>query len=220
MPGTRLNIETKARCQDPGRVRAILKRRRAKFVGTDKQTDTYFIVPKGRLKLREGTIENALIYYERKNSEGPKRSDFILAPVKKGPNLKKLLTGSLGVLAVVKKTREIYFIGNIKFHIDRVAGLGSFLEIEAMRTRRQSGRDLLGQCRSYLKLFKVGDKDLVSGSYSDLLMEKASEVTGAKACRTPGSSGRPLCPARRGGRSRRPGASSRARSPRGSRCRS
>ena len=32
-----------------------------KFIGEDNQEDTYFNVAKGRLKLREGNIENSLI---------------------------------------------------------------------------------------------------------------------------------------------------------------
>ena len=175
MPGKKLNIEIKARCKDPERIRRILKGQKAKFIGTDKQTDTYFKVPKGRLKLREGTIENALIYYERKNAKGPKRSDYVLVKIREGSNLRKLLAGALAVLVVVKKTREIYFIGNIKFHIDRVVGLGSFVEVEAMRKARQSESDLLKQCRSYIKMFNIRNKDLISGSYSDMLLNKMSD---------------------------------------------
>ena len=60
-----INIEIKARCADPERVRAVLGERDARFAGVDQQVDTYFHVPQGRLKLREGKIENALIYFLR-----------------------------------------------------------------------------------------------------------------------------------------------------------
>ena len=60
-----LSLEIKARCPDPGRIRAILKAQKARFQGLDPQSDTYFRVPSGRLKLREGNIENALIHYKR-----------------------------------------------------------------------------------------------------------------------------------------------------------
>ena len=52
-----LNIEIKAQCDQPDRIRNILREHHADFKGTDRQIDTYFEVPEGRLKLRQGTIE-------------------------------------------------------------------------------------------------------------------------------------------------------------------
>ncbi len=62
---TRLIVEIKARCDDHDRIRSFLTSRRAVFRGTDRQVDTYFKVNHGRLKLREGTIENFLVCYDR-----------------------------------------------------------------------------------------------------------------------------------------------------------
>ena len=97
----------------------------------DEQTDTYFNVPNGRLKLREGNIENNLIFYERTNQAGPRILIFNLVKVEDAEGLKEALTKSNGIKVVVKKRREIYYINNVKFHIDEVPGLGSFVEIEA-----------------------------------------------------------------------------------------
>lgn len=163
-----VNIEIKARCADPEKMRAILRLRGARFAGTDHQVDTYFRVPRGRLKLREGNIENALISYERPDQKGPKRSDVLMVQTTPGSSLKEVLTRALGVLTVVDKTREISFIGNIKFHLDQVQGLGSFVEIEAIGTD-ENREELLRQCREYLGLFGIGEQDLVEGSYSDLI---------------------------------------------------
>ena len=69
-----LNIEIKARCPDAKAIRSILQSRKADFKGIDHQVDTYFKVPFGRLKLREGNIENNLIYYDREDKKGPKKS--------------------------------------------------------------------------------------------------------------------------------------------------
>ncbi|NJM62532.1 MAG: class IV adenylate cyclase, partial [Oscillatoriales cyanobacterium RU_3_3] len=97
----------------------------AELKGTDEQTDTYFNVPAGRLKLREGNIENNLIYYERSNQAGPRNSHFHLVKVPDAGALKEVLRKSVGIKTIVKKTREIYYIGNVKFHIDAVPVLGS-----------------------------------------------------------------------------------------------
>ena len=164
-------IEIKARCNEQDRVREILKGEGADFRGLDIQTDTYFRVPHGRLKLREGNIENNLIHYDRPNREGPKQSSVLLYKSNPDSNLKAILMKALGVLVVVEKKREIYFIDNIKFHIDTVAGLGTFIEIEAIDEDGSIGQEQLQkQCEHYLKRFDAKDNDLIDCSYSDLLL--------------------------------------------------
>lgn len=167
-----LNIEIKARCADPAFIRGILRAHKADFKGTDRQTDTYFKIKKGRLKLRQGNIENSLIFYLRENKKGPKDSRIHLFKTARNPMLKALLEAALGTLVEVKKTREIYFIGNVKFHLDKVAGLGSFVEIEAIDETGRIGRaKMLAQCEHYLALFRISEKDLLKNSYSDMLLK-------------------------------------------------
>jgi len=167
-----INVEIKAKCSDQEKVREILKSHDADFKSVDRQIDTYFKVPTGRLKLREGNIENYLIFYEREDKEGPKQSNVILYKTESRSNLKEILTKSLGVLAVVDKQREIYFIDNVKFHLDNVQGLGTFMEIEAIDTTGNIGKEkLLDQCNHYLKLFGTQESDLLENSYSDQIMK-------------------------------------------------
>ena len=78
----------------------------------------------------------------------------------------------VGVLVVVDKIREIYFIDNVKFHIDVVEGIGSFIEIESIENATIGKQKLLDQCAQYLVLFGINESDLVPSSYSDLLLQK------------------------------------------------
>ncbi|WP_138431365.1 class IV adenylate cyclase [Fodinibius saliphilus] len=166
-----LNIEIKARCNGPDRIRTILKNKGAEFKGTDHQVDTYFNVPDGRLKLRQGTIEQNLIFYKRENTKTPKASDINLVPAEHPKQLHALLDNALGTKVVVDKEREIYFIDNVKFHIDKVEKLGDFVEIEAIDKDGSIGKKKLHQqCRQYLALFDLADEQLVAKSYSDLVM--------------------------------------------------
>jgi len=166
-----INVEIKARCNEHDKIRDFLKSRGADFKGTDHQVDTYFKVNNGRLKLREGNIENYLIFYERENKEGPKQSNVNLFKTPSKSSLKDILTRAFGVLIVVDKKREIYFIENVKFHLDTVKDLGTFMEIEAIDSDGSIGKEkLLEQCNNYLKLFSISEDDLVSVSYSDLLL--------------------------------------------------
>ncbi|MBT4824343.1 class IV adenylate cyclase [Candidatus Woesearchaeota archaeon] len=165
-----INIEIKAKAINHNEIRNILKSKNAEFKGVDHQIDTYFNLNSGRLKLREGKIENNLIYYNREDKEGPKQSNISLFKNIPNSSLKEVLTKALGILIVVDKQREIYFIDNVKFHLDTVKNLGTFVEIEAIDKQGNIGKDKLHeQCLFFLNLFKISQEDLISVSYSDLL---------------------------------------------------
>ena len=171
----RLLIEIKARCNDPLSIEEILKGQNAEFRGVDHQIDTYFRVATGRLKLREGNIENTLIHYNRPNQSGPKQSDVTLFKTPtEAASLKKILTDSMGILTIVDKKRSIYFIENVKFHIDEVKTLGHFVEIEAINSENintvLSPAALHKQCRFYIEMFNIQKSDLLSHSYSDMIL--------------------------------------------------
>lgn len=168
-----VNVEIKARCGDEDRVRGTLHAHGAVFKGLDRQTDVYFNVSRGRLKLRRGRIENALIFYKRPDQEGPRQSNVHLCPCSPdGGDVEALFAEMLGVRVNVVKDREIYFIGNVKFHIDAVQGLGGFVEIEAIDTDGSIGHDeLLEQCRRFMGILGIDESDLLDRSYSDMLLE-------------------------------------------------
>ncbi len=168
-----VNVEIKARCARPEAIRDVLRDAEAEFRGRDHQIDTYFVVPQGRLKLREGNIENHLIYYQRPDEAGPKRSEVYLYPPSDSAALHALLREALGVRVVVDKLREIWFVGNVKFHIDEVKGLGSFVEIEAIDRDGTIGEAVLQrQCAEWMARFGICHEDLIEESYSDMLLRR------------------------------------------------
>ncbi len=86
--------------------------------------------------------------------------------------MKNILEKSLGVKVIIDKQREIYFIDNVKFHLDRVRDLGTFVEIEATDIKDEyTSEYLVEQCQQYIKLFGIAETDLQTNSYSDLLLE-------------------------------------------------
>jgi adenylate cyclase, class 2 len=167
-----INIEFKARTTTLVALENKLKKLNPRFVGEDNQIDTYFVVPKGRLKLREGNIENSLIHYDRQNIADIKQSDILLYHHAPNPNLKAILGQSLGVKVVVDKVRRIYFIENVKFHFDAVEGLGTFVEVEAIDSDGSIGIEKLQQqCDYYTQFFGIKKQDFIAVSYSDLLLQ-------------------------------------------------
>ncbi len=165
-------VEIKAKCKNLDRVRRKLKKVGAEFVGVFHQIDTYFVVGEKRLKLREieGEKTAKLIYYLRENIRGPKVSNILIVGTTEGDELKKILNDVLGIKVVVDKKREIYKYKGVQIHLDEVKNLGSFIEFEM---RIPKGAEARG--RKYLKNLmnelEIVEKDLITGSYSDLLLE-------------------------------------------------
>lgn len=165
-----LNIEIKAQCPSPEQIHTILAAHNARLVGSDHQVDTYFAVPNGRLKLRQGNIENHLIHYNRTDQAGPKASEVHLYAPQDAAALKATLMAALPVQVVVDKVRTIYFIDNVKFHVDTVAELGSFVEIEAIDLAGDIGAaQLQAQCEHWMEVLKIAPDQLLTHSYSDML---------------------------------------------------
>ncbi|HVM87816.1 MAG TPA: class IV adenylate cyclase [Puia sp.] len=170
-----LNIEFKASVKNIAAAESKLLSLHPAFIGVDHQVDTYFDVPDGRLKLREGNIENALIFYERKNVAGTKQSDILLYEHKPHKILKQILIKTHGIKAVVDKLRKIYFIENVKFHFDNVKGLGEFLEVEAIDADGNIGIEKLKrQCNYYSTFFEIKASDYIAVSYSDMILQNHS----------------------------------------------
>ena len=170
-----INFEFKAKHCNIKDAEERLLEQQPLFIGEDRQVDTYFNVANGRLKLREGTIEQSLIFYERTNTAGAKQSNVTLYNHQPDAALKMVLQQSLGIKTVVDKKRRIYFIDNVKFHFDRVEGLGEFIEVEAIDKDGTIGIEKLKkQCLFYQQLLHVQDADFMAESYSDMLLAKKS----------------------------------------------
>ena len=164
------NYEFKAKVDNIEKYEQLLLKLNPVFKGIDHQIDTYFNANKGRLKLREGNIENALIDYCRGNKKGSKKSDIILYPHAPAEALKEILIHQFGIKIIVDKTRKIYFINNVKFHFDEVKELGFFMEVEAIDAdNKYSDEELKEQCNYYYRYFEIRKEQIQKLSYSDML---------------------------------------------------
>ncbi|MDP6506434.1 MAG: class IV adenylate cyclase [Planctomycetota bacterium] len=134
------------------------------------QTDTFFNIPEGRLKLREFADGSAeLIFYERPDTEGPKASSYVCSPCPSSSSMLEALTRALGVRGVVKKRRDLYIVDQTRVHLDEVEGLGSYLELEVVMRDEQSNQEGESIAHELLDSLGVRDDWLISGAYIDLL---------------------------------------------------
>ena len=164
------NIEIKARVRDF----ADLKRRAEAISDSPleviPQEDTFFVTSKGRLKLRVLAPDRAqLIYYERPDQDGPKRSDYFIFNTNDPENLKTTLRLALGMRGIVKKMRYLYVVGQTRVHLDDVEGLGQFMELEVVLRDDQSDAEGQVIVHDLMKKLGIEPTDLIEGAYMDLL---------------------------------------------------
>ncbi|CAB3690951.1 class IV adenylate cyclase [Achromobacter pestifer] len=134
------------------------------------QDDTFFTCVNGRLKLRafaDGTGE--LIFYRRADDTGPKESFYVISPTDSPDTLRDALALAYGVIGRVKKQRRVYLAGRTRIHLDRVEGLGEFMELEVVLRDGESAEAGMEEARTLMAGLGVAPAQLLSGAYLDLL---------------------------------------------------
>lgn len=166
------NVEVKARVVDFGRVRRHLRdlgfaRERQVL----EQTDSYFHVTRGRLKLRQrkGRADAELILYARPDVGKPRASHFERLRVDDPPHMLRLLRAMFEPGVRVRKRRELWLRDDVRVHLDEVSALGRFIEVEVpVRTGRSANaaRRIMGEI---VRALDVSATSMLAQSYADLL---------------------------------------------------
>ena len=139
------------------------------------QDDIFFRVPHGRLKLRvfaDGAGE--LIHYHRPDAQGPKLSDYLITAVADPESLRDVLERACGIAGRVIKRRVLVLAGQTRIHLDRVQGLGDFLELEVVLREGQTEAEGTAIAQHVLAALGVPAESLISGAYLDLLDDEAT----------------------------------------------
>jgi predicted adenylyl cyclase CyaB len=163
------NIELKARCHDLEHAYRKCVGFGAKDAGVLVQTDTYFRVGRGRLKLRQIKPGGAeLIWYDRPDRAGPRPSDYVIATVADPMRTLQALSGALGIKVVINKRRRLLLWQNVRIHLDHVEGSGSFVEFEAVVSSGGDESESHEKIANLCAVLSIEEDDKVAGSYSDL----------------------------------------------------
>jgi adenylate cyclase len=138
------------------------------------QEDTFFNCQGGRLKVRVFSVDRGeLIFYERPDRSGPKESCYRIVPVADPGLLRQVLGAALGVVGVVRKERTLYLVGQTRVHLDRVEGLGKFVELEVVLLPGQTEAEGRRTAEELMERLHIPAAALVEGAYIDLLQERA-----------------------------------------------
>ncbi|MEN6625988.1 MAG: class IV adenylate cyclase [Candidatus Sumerlaeia bacterium] len=170
------NIEIKARIES---VEALAPRAAAIAdqgpveIGQD---DTFFGCDGGRLKLRTLAPDRGeLIYYERPDQAGPKESFYVISRTAEPDTLRETLTLACGQIGRVRKRRTLYMVGRTRVHLDRVEGLGDFLELEVVLEEGESPQSGVAEAHRIMEQLGVEGAQLIEGAYIDLLSQRCRE---------------------------------------------
>ena len=168
------NIEVKARAKDWAGQRTRAEELTGVSAVLIDQVDTFFKVPAGRLKLRQmGPDSGELIFYQRPDEPGPKRSDYSVVPTDRPEALRETLAQALGVYGEVKKRRWLYvskaFGGYTRIHFDEVKGLGQHIELEVILQEGQQPEDGERIAEEFRAALDIREDDLIDCAYLDLL---------------------------------------------------
>ena len=136
------------------------------------QDDTFFRCDHGRLKLRVfSELEGELIFYRRTDRQGPKESFYVRSPTASPATLREALTLAHGEIGRVIKDRTLYLVGRTRVHLDKVQGLGEFLELEVVLEDGEPLEAGVQEAHRLMKELGVVPSQLVGGAYVDLLTQ-------------------------------------------------
>jgi predicted adenylyl cyclase CyaB len=141
------------------------------------QDDTFFACDNGRLKLRAFSNDSGeLIFYQRLNQAGPKESFYIRSPTSAPESLRESLSMAYGQIGRIRKYRTLYLVGRTRVHLDRVEGLGHFLELEVVLVDDESPEQGIREASDLMDKLGIQPEQLIEGAYIDLLLKVPGAV--------------------------------------------
>jgi len=139
------------------------------------QDDTFFRCDSGRLKLRTSPNGSGeLIFYQRSNQHGPKESFYLISPTSSPDTLREALTAAYGQIGRVRKHRTLFLAGRTRIHLDRVEGLGHFLELEVVLADGEPAEQGVREAHELMEKLVVQPSQLIEDAYVDFLVQQGA----------------------------------------------
>lgn len=166
------NVEIKARIDSISSLRPKVAALATEGPFEIDQDDTFFRCENGRLKLRAFSEDRGeLIFYRRPDQQGPKESFYLLSPTSSPATLREVLSQSYGQIGRVEKHRTLFLVGRTRVHLDRVKGLGDFLELEVVLRDDEPSEAGIAEAYDLMERLGVNRDQLIEAAYVDLLTQ-------------------------------------------------
>lgn len=170
-----INLEVKVHVPDLEQIKEKALQLGASGTALLRQTDTYFLIGKRRLKLRNENGKTCLIFYVRPDTTESKFSNYHIVYISKHCSIvtRKILSYIFGLKIVVRKERMLCLYKHTRIHLDKVEGLGNFVELETVFEGGLPEKTLKAEHESILHSLGLHDLEKVKDSYSDLMIVKS-----------------------------------------------
>jgi len=171
------NIEIKARISSVDALLPVVRAVAGGQAELIEQDDSFFVVPSGRLKLRQFADGSAeLIHYHRPDSAAAKASDYVRTPVAEPTTMREALARGCGLLGRVRKRRWLLLVGQTRVHLDRVEGLGDFMELEVVLRDEQRDAEGVAIAETLMAQLGLQQAPRLAGAYLDLIAAGAESA--------------------------------------------
>jgi predicted adenylyl cyclase CyaB len=142
----------------------------ARLAWTRRQRDTFFTAARGWLKLREtdGAPAELISYVRPTDDADPRPSEYDVVRLEDPTAMMRLLGRALPVDGIVEKERTLWLLDHTRVHLDRVEGLGEFVELETVVediSADEAGRE----ARSVVEALGLDRASFLAVPYRDLL---------------------------------------------------
>jgi predicted adenylyl cyclase CyaB len=94
-----------------------------------------------------------------------------MSPTGSPDSLRKTLSLAYGTIGRVRKHRTLFMIGRTRVHLDRVDGLGQFLELEVVLENQETAASGTAVAQELMADLGIEPSQLVEGAYIDLLAQ-------------------------------------------------
>ncbi len=175
-----IEIEIKARVEDPKDMERSIIALGAAPVGIENQTDTYFnsqyrdfgkTDESLRIRIEDG--KSFLTYKGPKMDRVSKTRKEFQVEINDADNMRNILT-SLGFfpVATVTKKRKNYRLSDFLIALDEVQNLGNFIEIEISAEDSKRYEEKVESIFKFIEKLGLNRKSTIRKSYLELMLEK------------------------------------------------
>ena len=116
-----------------------------------------------------GDGHGELIFYQRADQTGPKTSFYRITTTAEPDRLREVLTLAHGQTGRVIKRRTLWLVGRTRVHLDRVEGLGTFMELEVVLREDEPAGVGEREAQGLMAALGISAEALIDGAYVDLL---------------------------------------------------
>ena len=166
------NVEIKARVENIEDLERAVEKISDTEASEIFQDDTFFNCSRGRLKLRRFSQQQGeLIFYQRADQLEPAESFYLRSPTNDPASLLETLRHAYGEAGQVIKNRNLYFVGRTRIHVDRVKGLGSFVELEVVLEDDENVEVGVEEADRIMQQLGIDESQRVEGAYVDFIRQ-------------------------------------------------